>query len=243
MLKKIYLLALVFTLLLNPVFAAAEGELGTLGYQLVPGQKIADCAKESVRKVTGSQDVTITQLGQTMDLKASSGVITMTAEVLRGVNYNSPTNVAVLIKANGKVIARIVVRLSVKLYQNVVIISRPITTGSLLTLEDLKYERFDTGRLSQGYYTDINKLVGLVVRRPASPGTIVNDYLVDKPIIIKRGATVSIVSRVGTLEVSATGQAMQDGKEGQLIRVQNLSTKRFIVAKVLSENVVLVSTN
>lgn len=109
-------------------------------------------------------------------------------------------------------------------------------------MDNLRYERADIGKVSAGYFTDMSKVVGLASRRSLKQGMVITDAMVAKPILIKRGSVINVVARIGSMEVTAMGQAMQDGVEGQLIRVQNVSSKKFMSAKVLDETTVQVLT-
>ena len=107
---------------------------------------------------------------------------------------------------------------------------------------NLRSERMDIGKLGAGYYTDLNKVVGLASRRSLKPGMVLIDSMLVKPVLVKRGAAVNIVARIGSLEVTALGQAMQDGTQGQLIKVQNVNSAKFISARVLDGTTVQVLT-
>jgi flagella basal body P-ring formation protein FlgA len=101
----------------------------------------------------------------------------------------------------------------------------------------------DTGRLTAGFLTDINKAVGLQAVNFLRPGTVLNSFSLRQPALIKRGSTVNILARAGGLEVSTVGIAMQDGILGQIIRVQNANSRRFLSAKVLDGSSVLATSS
>jgi flagella basal body P-ring formation protein FlgA len=67
--------------------------------------------------------------------------------------------------------------------------------------------------------------------------------MVNKPVLIKRGSMVILIALVGSMEVTASGQAMQDGYEGQLIRVKNVNSNKIVLGKVIEENKVQVLTH
>ena len=56
--------------------------------------------------------------------------------------------------------------------------------------------------------------------------------------LVKRRDVVRIVARSRFLRVSATGEALQDGRRGQFIRVRNLRSGRVIVARVVDAGMV-----
>ncbi|MDF2635242.1 MAG: flagella basal body P-ring formation protein FlgA, partial [Pelosinus sp.] len=72
---------------------------------------------------------------------------------------------------------------------------------------------------------------------------VITDSMVNKPVLIKRGSMVILIALVGSMEVTASGQAMQDGYEGQLIRVKNVNSNKIVLGKVIEENKVQVLTH
>ncbi len=53
------------------------------------------------------------------------------------------------------------------------------------------------------------------------------------PVLVKARESVKLQVRVGDLSVHALGQALQEGRRGQLIRVQNADSKKVLMARVI----------
>lgn len=216
----------------------------TTNSQPLSKQTLIDKAISGIRQKTslnvGGGDVTITPNGNVQDLLIPVGKVELTPYLLYGVRYNAPTNVMVSVSVDGQVFTKVPLRFDVKQYKDVLVAATSISRSELFSSQNLRYERFDIGRLGAGYFTDSKKVFGLAARRVLSPGTVITDSAVVKPVAIKQGATVNIVARIGNMEVSSMGQAMQDGIEGQLIRVKNVNSAKIISARVLDENTVQV---
>lgn len=208
--------------------------------QTISGQALLEKAVMTVREQTSQGDISITPIGSVRDVVAPIGDMVLTSSLPYGIRYNSPTAVMVDVSVNGQTISKISMHLDVKLYQQVVVAAVQISPGEIVTTERLRYERMDTGRLKLGYFTDVNKVQGLMTKRLLMPGAVVTDSVVSKPLLVKRGNMVTILARIGGMEVTATGKAMQDGNEGQLIRVQNVNSAKIISAKVLDASTVQV---
>jgi flagella basal body P-ring formation protein FlgA len=214
--------------------------------QSISGQTLMDKAiaavREQVALQVGTRDVTINSNGSVQELVVPVGKIELVANLPYGIHYNMPTNVTLVVNSNGQVFTKVPIKLDVKEYRQVVLAADQINLTELFSIRNLRYERMDIGRLGTGYFTDISKVLGLASRRSLKPGTVITDSMVVKPILIKRGATINIVARIGGMEVSAIGQAMQDGAEGQLIRVQNVNSAKLVSARVVDETTVQVLT-
>ncbi|MCS7167839.1 MAG: flagellar basal body P-ring formation chaperone FlgA [Gemmatales bacterium] len=59
-----------------------------------------------------------------------------------------------------------------------------------------------------------------------------SDVAQGEAVIVRKGDFVRLVARVGPLEVSTRGEALADGKLGQIIPVRNLDSKQTVHARV-----------
>lgn len=228
------------------VWQIPESVTVTTNSQVVNGQALLDKAVATIEQQIGhgvsSEDYNITPVTGVQDVIIPAGTMMLSADVPYGVRYNTTTNVTVSISVNGQLFSKVALNFNVKLYGQVVVVNRQVSFGEILTTDNVRYERLETGRLGAGYFKDMNKVLGLAARRSLPPGMVVLDTNVNKPLLIKQGNMVNIVAYIGSMEVSATGQAMQDGSEGQLIRVKNINSNKIMSAKVLNESTVQVLT-
>jgi flagella basal body P-ring formation protein FlgA len=71
---------------------------------------------------------------------------------------------------------------------------------------------------------------------PTAPGPIVPATAVTPvsagEVLVKARQRVRIVARAGALSVTAVGEAMQDGRAGQAVQVQNVDSKKILTARV-----------
>lgn len=226
------------------VWQIPEAVTVTTRSQSIRGQVLLDKAITAIEERSGrsvsSGELSIAPIGSVQDVVIPMGDIVLKSDVPYGVHYNSPTAITIVVSVNGQIFSKINLGLDVKLYQQVAVTTSQISPGEIVTTDKLRYERMDTGRLGLGYYTDMNKVQGLMARRLLVPGMVVTESMVNKPLLIKQGSMVTILARIGGMEVTATGQAMQSGSEGQLIRVQNINSTKIVSAKVLDAGTVQV---
>lgn len=215
--------------------------------QLVSEQTLIDRAIMAIRSQVGlrvnREDLIISSAGHVSDVIAPIGNLMLSTSLPYGIRYNTPTTVAIAVSVNDRGFTKVGLKFDVKLYRQVAVASREVNAHEIFTDDSLRYERMDTGLLAAGFVTDKNKILGLMSRRQVTPGMVITDSMVNKPPIVKRGSAVTLVARVGNMEVSAIGQAMQDGSEGQLIRVSNVNSNKIVLARVLDESTVQVLTN
>lgn len=214
--------------------------------QVISGQLLIDKAVAAIRSQVGSDvgldDLTISSVGQVQDAIVPPGSLAFTTTLPYGIRYNTPTTVTVDINVNERSITKVRLKFDVKLYRQVIIATREMNAREILTEDCLRYERMDIGHLPAGFVTDKTKIAGLMTRRTVTPGMVLTNSMVNRPAIVKQGSMVTLVAYIGNMKVTAGGQAMQNGCEGQLIRVLNVNSKRIVFGKILDEGTVQVLT-
>lgn len=118
---------------------------------------------------------------------------------------------------------------------------RPLNKGERLRASNVKQKTLDVSLLKHGYYQDMAKLRGRVLKhsmqadRPITPFDIVTEK------VVKRGDKVTIVANSNGIKVSMRGLAMSAGSLGDTIRVRSLSNKRVLQGKIVNKQTVEVS--
>ncbi|MCS7160795.1 MAG: flagellar basal body P-ring formation chaperone FlgA [Gemmatales bacterium] len=69
--------------------------------------------------------------------------------------------------------------------------------------------------------------------RNSYPGNIMRPASEGSGIVVKKGEWVRLIARVGPLEISTRGEALADGKLGQVIPVRNTESKQTIQARII----------
>lgn len=130
---------------------------------------------------------------------------------------------------------------NVRVEKTIVVSTRPLARGSILTRQDLALQETDITRLRPGYLTNLDHAVGKQSKRPLHTGDVVYDRLLTPAIIVKKGDKVSVQANTGQVRVSVSGTAMQDGVQGQQIKVRNNASKRVVKAWVVQRGLVTTS--
>ena len=214
--------------------------------QVISAQTLVDKGISTIRDQVGpnvrSDDLTISLVGRVQDMIAPVGNVTLSASLPYGIRYNTPVTVMISANVNGQAVTKIGLKFNVQLFRQVAVAASKVNASEIFTEDSLRYERMDTGQIAAGYFTDTKKIVGLIARRPVTPGMVVTDSMVNKPVLIKRGSMVILIAFVGNMEVTASGQTMQDGYSGQLIRVRNVNSNKIVLGKIIDEEKVQVLT-
>jgi flagella basal body P-ring formation protein FlgA len=125
-----------------------------------------------------------------------------------------------------------------QVYLPMVVALRVVERDQTLAAADLSLQRTDLGKARRGFFNSIEQVVGQSAKRRLRAGQLINPSLLDVALLVRRGDKVKIVASQDGIQASANGEALADGKQGEVIRVRNLSSEKVIDARVLESGVV-----
>ena len=125
---------------------------------------------------------------------------------------------------------------TVQVFDQVLVASRFLSKGTILNAADLRSERRELSGLPGGYETAPAQLIGKQLRQALMAGAEIAPQAVKVVPAIRRGETVTIVSRQGGMEVSSSGTALSDAELGGRVRIRNESSQRVVEGTVTDQH-------
>ncbi len=124
--------------------------------------------------------------------------------------------------------------------QPVLVLARGVAAGESISADMFTVEERDTRRIAGAALADPSQAVGRAARRSLMAGSVLtgNDLVAAR--VVRRGDTISLVSRQGGVEVRMTGRALADGGENERVSVENLSSRRVVQGVVSAQGDVIV---
>lgn len=138
------------------------------------------------------------------------------------------------VKCNGSKPWSLHVPVTISIYKNVLVASRTLKKGDVLTKADLRLAKHDLGSLSHGFFESKKSGIGMMVKRRTQPGTVLTPSMIKKPQVIKRGQKVAILAQSGRMQVRMMGKALNNGAVGDRIGVMNIKTHQKLEGIVIS---------
>jgi flagella basal body P-ring formation protein FlgA len=120
------------------------------------------------------------------------------------------------------------VPVSVESETRVLVLRRAAPRLAALTTADVEPQLRRVPGFPTTYLSEVGDLAGRHLRLAAAPGTPLTADLLARDLIVKRGQRVTLLTRVGGIEVSAAGEAMADATPEGRVRVQNLASRRVV---------------
>lgn len=122
----------------------------------------------------------------------------------------------------------------------VLVATRSLARGQAILATDIKLETRELAHLKSGYITDPSVLVGQQLRQDIAGGAVISHRSLTPVLHVHRGTPVTLLIGVDTFEIRASGTALEDGREGAMVRVRNDSSKKIVRGQVIDKDVVRV---
>ncbi len=154
--------------------------------------------------------------------------------------------VRVVAEASNQATYDVLVQLEARHFERVVLATKTIDRGHLIAASDLYLDRQDVTELSD-YCSSASELVGTTAKRsirallPVRTNDVEGQTRTETSVLIKRREQVKMVARVGALVVTATGEALQDGRLGEIIKVRNIESNANVQGRVTGTGEVEIS--
>ncbi|MFP6849189.1 MAG: flagellar basal body P-ring formation chaperone FlgA [Pseudomonas sp.] len=190
-------------------------------------QAVSDYLQRS--NIAGRHEIEINRLDPRLRLPLCEEPLTTTLE--------SPTEpvgrVTLRVRCDGNTPWTVFVPGQVRLYREVVVVSRPLKRNNLVTNNDVILAERDVGLLNQGYLTALPQAIGKKLTRPMLPDQVLAPIHVQLAEAVHKGDQVVISAHSGGISVRMPGEALSDGAIGKQISVRNQRSNRVIRARIV----------
>jgi flagella basal body P-ring formation protein FlgA len=121
----------------------------------------------------------------------------------------------------------------IKVYETVIVLSRPVQRGEIITRQHFAIEKRDVSKLRGDFATQVDQVENKQAARYAPAGAVLGLKSFIEPRLIRRGDKIIISAIQPAFAIRMNGVAMMDGIKGQLIRIKNENSGRIINATVV----------
>ncbi len=115
-----------------------------------------------------------------------------------------------------------------------------LSKGDLLTSECVGKKSVPPQAFPPGALEDPGEVIGMRAVRAIRAGAVLRKDQFRPEPILRKGQKVEIVLEAKNLRIVAPGQSLEDGGQGESIRVLNTSSRQVIVARVVDGKRVVV---
>lgn len=200
-----------------------------------PLQDIRDAAANYVRASLATDDNDIDIAAKDLDPRLKLPLCNQQLRAYMPYANVKSSNTTVAIRCEGEHPWSLYVPVTVKIYRDVAVASRPLAQGKILSAADIEMQRMDISQLAGGYLSQASIAIGQITTRPVQLGRPLLTSFLKAPTIIRRGQMITMLARQSSFEVRSMGESLMDGAAGERIKVRNRRSRR-IVEGVIAEN-------
>jgi flagella basal body P-ring formation protein FlgA len=220
----------------------AAASLGTAAPASQPGiQSLASIAAAATGFVRsemppGQKDIVVSAGRLDPRLRFARCGGPLEASLLSGARLQAQASIAVSCRegANWTVYVPVTVASRIQVWA----LKAPQAQGARLGADDVIAETRLVSGLAVGYVTDGAQLSRSTLRHPLPAGAVLMSQDLLPDFMVRQGEQVTMVAAVDGIQVKAAGLALQDGRYGALIRVQNVSSAKVVQGVVAADRVV-----
>jgi len=213
------------------------------GFQQIPESKFREifqayfCRNLNIKK----SDVMISKMNVIGNTPVPSGKISYRLFQRGQRKFEGYVSTIAVIKVNGIVRNKVKVSGWVDIFKYVVCASRDLERGEKINEEDLYMVKRNLSHLSSKILTDKKEIIGLIAKHNIKADTCLKEWMIEKAPVVNKGDIVTIMAESGDLLVTVPGKVLMKGFSGELVKVQNLMSKKEIYAKVVNHSTVAVA--
>lgn len=213
------------------------------GYQSIPEARfLKNFEKYLYRQLrTKGSDVVVSRFKAIGNRPVPAGEVSLQLFQKNKRRLQGNVKLIAAIKVNGVEKNRVMLSGWVDIFESVVCTSRNLKRGEIIKKDDVYLAQRNISRLSPKVLTRIDKAEGLRTKHNIMADTCIKEWMLEKTPAVERGDIVTILAESGYLKVTVPGRVLMKGCTGELIKVQNLMSKKDIYAKVVNNTTVMVN--
>jgi flagella basal body P-ring formation protein FlgA len=140
----------------------------------------------------------------------------------------------------GKEERQLWVRADIKVFDQVVVSTRPLASREVIAAEDVRLDWREIGTTAPRAYTKIEEVLGKQVSRSTSANEVLTIAQAESPQVVRHGGAIVLIYENAYLRVETAGEALQAGKVGDTIKVKNPASGKLLQGIIVDARTVRV---
>jgi flagella basal body P-ring formation protein FlgA len=121
------------------------------------------------------------------------------------------------------------------------VLAHSVDRGQLLSAHDFTFAHLREDTVRPDIELDLDQVIGMAAHRGLRSGESVSSADIERPVMVARGALVTLVLAQGGMTLTTQGRSIEQGAVGDVVRVTNTHSNLIVVGKVTGANLVTVA--
>jgi flagella basal body P-ring formation protein FlgA len=188
-----------------------------------------------------SEDITLENITAPAKLLLPEGRLDWEVKDRNYDGFIGNVRLIVIFKVDGRPIRKVSVSGRVRVKQTVIRAARNLRPGDLIEQEDIRFSSEDMAYVPKQRMINSNAIVGKRAVRSIRHDQLITAEMVEDPPVVQKGSKVLIKAESDQILITTIGKALEDGRNGDLVKVVNVSSGKEIYARVKGPELVVVS--
>lgn len=120
------------------------------------------------------------------------------------------------------------------------VLTRRVNPGEVIRARDIEWMSVQANRLTRTSVVDAASMIGMSPRRPIRAQDLVRSTDLQTPVMVTKNSLVTIRLQTERMQLTVQGRALEDGAEGDVVRVMNTKSNTVVNAVVVDGGSVVV---
>ncbi len=116
---------------------------------------------------------------------------------------------------------------------------RSVKRGAIISADDVQLEKVE-GFLPRDIFTQLDDVIGRIATQKLDIGKPVRARQLEHNWMVRKDQPVELTTKIGGVQVSSQGIALEDAQWGQLARFLNVGSQREVFGRVASEKKIII---
>jgi len=154
--------------------------------------------------------------------------------------YLGDTSFTVRIFQNDVLLKEETVRVRIEILREFVVSTNNLGRDALVTTNDISVQKKWVRTIPINAISDMEEASGKIMCVSIRPNTEITRNMLKELMPVKKGKVVHIVLDNGVMKIMAMGLSEEDGAEGTIVKVRNISSSKIFYARVIGQSKVKV---
>ena len=115
----------------------------------------------------------------------------------------------------------------------VVVVTRTIQRGEIIRADDVELTLPDARTRRDGIISTLDEVIGREATRTLTAHRVIERRAIRRPLLVRRNDLVTVFARGGGVLIRTSARAMEDGSEGDVVRMQSPDRRKEYLARVV----------
>lgn len=126
--------------------------------------------------------------------------------------------------------------------RSVPVLTHRLEAGTTIGAADVDWAVVPEDHVNVSVLTNVDEIVGRELRRDTDEGEVLHVHDVMQPRLVTRGSIITMKIETPMMLVATQGKSLQDGTQGDVIRVLNTQSNRMLEGTVTGPGTVTITT-